>query len=77
MRIRVKDAVVGGRARVATRLTLGLAILAMLLSVDHLGIGTGRFRAWGLIVAIGLGLAILSFPAQTYVLYLRTKKPRD
>ena len=75
MRTRVKDAVVGRRARVATRITLGLATVAILLSVDHMDIATGHSRAWGVVGTIGLGLAILSLPSQTYDLYLRTKRP--
>ena len=47
----------GERRRFATAMLAGFAVLGLLRTLHHHGLGTGAFVLWGIGVALALGIA--------------------
>jgi hypothetical protein len=69
-------AALGSRAtRAVTRVTLGLGMVALLLSERHTG--TSYTSAWGITGGVGFAVVVLSLPSVIYDTYLRYLRNRQ
>jgi hypothetical protein len=69
------DGALGGRVKWAVmRVTLGLGMVALVLSESHTG--ASYTSAWGIIRWAGFALVVLSFPPVIYDTYRRYQRRR-
>jgi hypothetical protein len=61
--------------QLAAQTTLSIAIIAMFLGM-HESTGSGHSAVWDVVTVGGFALAVVSLPARTYGLYVRSRRAK-